>query len=267
MQRCPLSVMDYLFVFLFGLVAGSFINVVIYRLPRSRGLTGRSACPGCAWSIVWYDLIPLMSFLLLRGRCRACRQPISWQYFVVELYSGLAALASFEWLGRSGLADAAFGFFLLMIFLILLVIDLKHFILPNSVIGAGVFGAVLYVFFGPGNFYPLTYQNILTALGLFIFFFLFWVVSRGTWLGLGDAKLAAMIGLVFGPLGGIAIIYLAIILGAIVGIALMAFKRAGPKTRLPLGSFMCLTASLYLFFGYAIIQRVDFVNLILRIGK
>lgn len=259
--------MIYFFIFLFGLAVGSFVNAVICRLPRGRGLTGRSACPRCARPIVWYDLIPLASFFILKRRCRNCGGGISWCYPLVELYSGLAALGSFEWLGRSGLADAAFGFFLLMIFLTLSVIDFRHFILPDGVIGAGAFGALLYAFFGPGNFHPLAYQNILTALGLFIFFFLFWAASRGAWLGLGDAKLAALIGLVFGPLGGSAVIYLAIVLGAMVGIVLMAFKRAGPKTRLPFGSFICLTASLYLFFGYAIIQKMDFVNLILRIGK
>lgn len=238
------------FLFLFGLSAGSFINVVIWRVPRGEGVAaGRSRCRDCGQPLTWYDLVPVISWLILRARCRHCRAPISIQYPLVELASGLFFVYG----------GTAFDIWLLEIFLALFVIDLRHLLLPDSIILAGLIGALVF-----SRFHLLTVPNLLTAFLLFGFFFLLWAVSRGRWLGLGDAKLAALIGLAFGPWPGLTVIYAGVFLGGLTALALLAARRAQLHTRLPLGSFLCLAAAFYLLWGdviinsrwFAIISRV-----------
>lgn len=254
--------MLYLWLVLFGLAIGSFVNVVIARVPSGRSLTGRSACPHCGHTLAWYDLIPLVSFIWLRRRCRYCQRSISWQYFFVELYAGLVFPLSYRLLAGAGLSNWLYALFFLMLFLTLFAIDLEHQLLPNGLIVAGLIVAIAYATW----FRLWSADRLLAAALLFLFFFLLWYFSHGTWLGLGDAKLALLVGLIFGLNGGIIVIYTAITLGAFLGLLLLLFRRAGLKTRLPLGSFITLTASLYLLWGNAII-KLDIPVYILKLFK
>ena len=249
-------------IFCLGLIIGSFINVLIYRLPKNQNfVTGRSHCPHCLTVLKWYDLIPLASFLILGRKCRYCRKKISWQYFWVELASGTIFLLAFIRLAGAGADLWLMSLFLLLVFLILFVMDLKYLILPDKIIITAV--CVVLIFgllekFGilAESFGFLSGGNILAALALSLFLFFFWFVSKGKWIGLGDSKLAVLIGLVFGPIGGLAVIYLAVVLGALTGLILLATHKASLKTKLPLGSFICLAAALFVFAGDAIIKAV-----------
>lgn len=253
----------YILIFIFGLIIGSFINVVIYRLPKGQNfVSGRSRCPKCRKILKWYDLIPLASFLILGGKCRYCGKKISWSYFIIELSSGILFLLSFIRLAGEGTAHWLMALFLLEVFLILFMTDLKYLILPDKIIFTAlgailIFGVLERLNIIKTTFDFITIGSILTAIFLSFLVFFFWYISKGKWIGLGDSKLVALIGLTFGSIGGIMVIYIAIIVGALVGLALLITKRANMKTKLPLGSFICLSAILYFFAGDVIMKLVD----------
>lgn len=262
-----------IYLFVLGLIFGSFANVVIFRTPRGLSVvSGRSQCPACGRPIKWHDNIPFISFFLLKGRCRECWAKISWQYPLVELASGLIFLFSFWALASQGLAYWLVSVFLLEMFLILFVTDLNHLILPNSVILSGLAGVFIYGLAEKTRLAPIglnifSLDSLLGALILSSLLFSIWLVSAGRGLGLGDVKLAGLVGLVFGLTGGIIVLYLGIVAGALVGVSMLLLTRANLKTKLPLGSFISLAAGFYILGGSAIIERLDFINFIFRIFK
>ncbi len=252
--------MPYLFIFIIGTAVGSFVNVVIYRLPQGLGIVGgRSRCEGCGKNIRWFDLIPLVSFLMLRGQCRDCKFKISFVHPLIELYSGLIFFFSFKTIFPLGLVNWIFSVAILEIFLILALVDLKHFILPDSIIifllGATViYGLIERLFFSERAIYPvISFSGLEGFLLAFIPFFAIWFFSGGRGMGLGDIKLAAVLGFIFGSTGVLLVLYGAVALGAIVGIFMLLFRKAGLSTKLPLGTFISFTASLYVFFGSQIV--------------
>ena len=229
--------MTVIALFIGGLFVGSFLNVLIYRLPRSLPFVwGRSFCPHCHQELRWFDLIPVVSYLLLLGRCRYCKRHISLQYPAIELISGvLFVLApSFAWLVA------------LEIFLVLAMIDLRHLMIPD-----GLLLAMGVVAIAMGNVF--TYNHLASALGGAGFFFLLWAVSKGKWIGFGDVKLAGVLGLLFGFPGVLVTIYVGILLGGAVSLVLLITQKAHMKTAIPLGSFLALSAILYIFFQQVII--------------
>lgn len=219
-----------IFIFLFGLIVGSFLNCVIYRLAltpklgsdglekKQSFLTGRSYCPKCKHQLNWYDLIPILSYLLLFGKCRYCKKSISFQYPLVELATGLLFLAVFnpEYAVRT--------LYLLLITCFLVVIfvyDLKHYIIPDKIvfpaIGIALFYSLFLLFTGDyslSHFLSMIYAGILPAL----FFFLIFIISKGKWLGFGDVKLVFFMGLFLGFPEILAALFLAVFLGGIIGI-------------------------------------------------
>jgi len=263
--------LSYILIFCLGLIFGSFANVLIYRLPRNENfVSGRSRCPQCRKTLSWYDLIPLLSFLTLNGQCRHCGKKISWQYFVIELCSGVLFLAVYLNTQNLSVGASIFSFLILAIlletFLILFMTDLKYLILPDKIVffalGAViVFGALEKLKIIETSFGFLNWPNILTGLIFSAVLLLLWLVSGGRWIGLGDSKLAALIGLVFGPVGGAMVIYIAIVIGALTGIFLLITKLAKLESKLPLGTFICLSAILYFFAGSAIIKLADSLGL------
>ena len=263
----------FIYIFFLGLIVGSFVNVVIYRIPRGESVVyGRSRCANCGKKIAWYDLIPVVSFFALKARCRQCRQRISWLYPAVELYSGIIFVLAFSFLGQFRLADWLFTVFILESLLILALIDFKNLILPDSVMLAMFAGVIGYGIFerlsSSYRFGIFSINNFIAAAVLFSALFLVWLLSKGAWLGLGDVKLAGLIGLIFGLWGGLIIIYGAIIAGTIVGLFLLANRRANLKTKLPLGSLISFSAMIYVFLGTIIQNKLaDFfyaVPLILK---
>ncbi|MEX2052900.1 MAG: prepilin peptidase [Candidatus Paceibacterota bacterium] len=264
--------MEY-YIFLIGLVVGSFINVVVYRLPKGRTfISGRSSCTNCLKQIEWYDLIPVVSFFALKARCRNCKTAISWQYPLAELYSGAMFLFSFQ-IFSENLVYWLFSLFLIEIFLILALIDWQNLILPDSVILAAI--AVTLIFGVYQRFWDnapsggvigniLSRGNVSAALLFFAVIFLIWFLSKGEWIGLGDAKLVGVIGLAFGMLGATFIIYGAVFLGMIAGLIILMAKKGDMKTKLPFGTFLSVSATIYIFFGHEIISWSENVLLLIK---
>jgi len=260
------------YFFILGLIIGSFVGVVIHRLPKGEQfVSGRSRCPDCGHALRWYDLAPVLSFLVLLGRCRYCRNKISWSYPAIEICSGIIVAVSFLFLSPFGLAYWLFWVFILELFLILAFIDLRHFILADSVMAVLLAAFACYEILGgkvAGAGSIFSFGNLAGAVILFLVFFLVWSFSSGKWIGLGDAKLAGLLGLVFGFWNSVFILYLAVVIGVAAGLTLILSGRGNLKTKLPFGAFICFSAIVSPLFSYGISERIAefFRQLIFRLN-
>jgi leader peptidase (prepilin peptidase)/N-methyltransferase len=244
-----------LLVFVLGLVVGSFLNVVIHRVPAGESVVRpRSRCPGCGHEIAARDNVPVVSWLLLRGRCRSCGEPISVRYPLVEL---LTAGLFLVMLARFGLSWELPAFlYLAAVGVALALIDLDVHRLPDALtLPSYVVGGALLllptVASGTWGDYGRAW---LGAAALFVFYFVL-VLVYPSGMGFGDVKLAGVLGLYLGWLGwGVLLVggFLGFLLGAVVGGGLMLLRRAGRKTKIPFGPFMLLGALLAICWGQAV---------------
>jgi leader peptidase (prepilin peptidase)/N-methyltransferase len=241
--------LEPLIVFVFGLIVGSFCNVVIYRLPQGKSIvTPGSQCRLCGNSVRPWDNIPLLSYFLLKGRCRFCKEPISARYPTVEFISGVL----YVWLYVKFGFSMSFAIYALMASTLVVVafIDFDHKIIPNSITLPGmVIGLGLSLGIAP--IAPLT-----SLLGLFAggtLFYLIAVISRGG-MGGGDIKLIAMIGAFLGWQGALFTIFSGALLGSLVGGTLMLLGRKGRKDKVPFGPFLSCGAILFMLSGEDLVQ-------------
>ncbi|OGZ18178.1 MAG: hypothetical protein A2V72_01560 [Candidatus Nealsonbacteria bacterium RBG_13_37_56] len=248
-----------LFVFLFGLAIGSFLNCVIYRLEKKQSfLKGRSYCPHCKHILSWQDLIPVFSFLILRGKCRYCRKKISLQYPLVELATGSLFLLIFIYFNnllvtRYWLLVTGYWLLITSFLIIIFVYDLKHYIIPDKVIYLAIAIAFLYNLI-TGYWLLVTNNYLPAAFGAAGFFLFIVLVSRGKWMGVGDIKLAFLIGFLLGWPKALLALFLAFLIGAIIGLGLIILKKKTIKSELPFGPFLITGIYLALFFGEKIIS-------------
>lgn len=258
--------------FFFGLLVGSFLNVCILRIPREESVVlPASHCPSCGTGIKPYDNIPVVSWLLLRGRCRKCKAPISAQYPAVELLTGLLFAGCYLMFGLSfeGLKWAVFAALLV----VLTVTDLRERILPDVVNFTGLGLALLLSLFTPpldgtagwiagrllGVTAPQPVLSLADALiGAAAASGLLWIVAEGYFrlrgregMGLGDVKMMAMAGAFLGLQRGMLTILLGSLLGSLIGSAVIAFRHKGRDFELPFGTFLGAGAILVVFFGSA----------------
>lgn len=245
-----------LFVFLFGLIVGSFLNCVIYRLEVKQSfLRGRSFCPHCKHTLSWQDLIPVFSFLFLHAKCRYCSKRISWQYPAVELATGILFILIF-WILDFGFG-LTFGFWILIssLLIIIFVFDLKHFIIPDKVVYPAIIIASIFNFqFLIFNQFSIFNSLILSALGASAFFLFIVLVSRGKSMGIGDIKLAFLMGLLLGFPYILVALFFSFLIGAIIGIGLILAKRKTMKSEVPFGPFLVIGTFIALFCGEIIIN-------------
>lgn len=237
-----------LFVFLIGLCVGSFLNVIIFRLDKKAGaFTGRSECPKCEKQLKWYDLFPVISYISLAGKCRYCKTGISFVYPLVELLTAFSFIAFYiSFINHPvSLAIALFDIVTISAFISIIFFDYLYFLIPDKIILPLTILAILFnYFFRRPEFMTL----LLSALFMGGIFAIIHVVSRGKWVGFGDAKLLFLIGLALGyPLGVLSMI-LSVWLAALVGIVLIALGRANRKTALPFGSFLAGISILIIIF-------------------
>jgi leader peptidase (prepilin peptidase)/N-methyltransferase len=233
---------------IFGLVVGSFLNVVIARVPIGLSVwRPRSACPGCATPIAWYDNVPVLSFLLLRRRCRACRMAIPWRYPVVELLTGAAFALGFAIFGPT--ADFAVAAALLAALIAITAIDLRHQIIPDVItlpgIAAGLAASLL-----PGRGGWLD-SLIGVAVGGGIFLVI--IVASGGGMGGGDMKLGAMLGAFLGWKLGLLALLLGVLSGGTVAVGLLLLGRKGRKEAIPFGPYLALGGAVSLLWGEGIL--------------
>ncbi len=236
-------------LFLFGAVVGSFLNVVILRLPDDQRSIAYppSHCPECKTPIRWYDNIPILSYILLKGRCRSCKTSISWQYPFVESAMGLLSVAL---LNRFGLSFDLFLYFVFVAALLaILFIDLHHQIIPDSISLPGILVGLGGSFFSS----QLTWQEaILGALAgggfLYAIAFGYLLLRKQEGMGGGDIKLLAMIGAFLGWKSLLYIIFASSVAGSLIGITILLIRKQDRQTRIPFGPFLAVAALSYLFF-------------------
>lgn len=240
-----------------GLLVGSFLNVVIHRVPKDESIvTPRSHCPNCDTELANRDNIPVVSWLVLRGKCRTCGHPISARYPLVEALTGLtfgAVAARFGW------DEALPAFLVLAAFLIALsAIDLDTFLLPKKLVWPA-FGAGVVLLGGASLLQHDGRSAIEAAVGSLaafaVLFLIHFVSPKG--MGFGDVRLAAVLGLHLGwlelpevPLG----LFLSFLVASVVGVGLIATKRKGRKDRVPFGPFLAVGTGLAVLFGESILR-------------
>ena len=234
----------YILVLIIGLAIGSFINVIVMRLGRKKGIfLGRSECPNCSHRLSWLDLIPVFSFIFLVGRCRYCKIKISPLYLIGELFTAGVFMMYLVFNGFIWTPGVFIDLATLSILISLALFDAKHFILPDKL--------VLVLFFvGFLNSLETGWLGFLPLMGygfvLSIPFVIMYLASGGRWLGLGDAKLVFVLGVIFGPWLGLALIIVSVWAAALLGITMIIIGKATPKTALPFGSFMCSVAAIFI---------------------
>lgn len=245
--------------FVFGLIIGSFLNVVIVRFNTQKSFGGRSACMSCQRQLRWYDLIPVISFVALRGRCRTCQSRISSTYPIVEFLTALIFTTLFLKFQNIFFADFiififTYAFFASVFSLLLVtaVYDLRHKIIPDVFSWAiGILGFLGLFFFNSYGFYPHmpTIMEFLAGPLVAAPFAIFWLISSGTWMGLGDAKLAVGLGWILGLSRAISGFVVAFWIGAIVGLLLVLFsKKHGMKSEIPFAPYLVLGTMLAFLF-------------------
>lgn len=272
-------------LFIVGLIIGSFLNVVIFRYRPEQSifalspLGGRSHCRSCGKTLAWYELVPLFSFLIQRGRCRSCGERLSWQYPLVEFLSGLIFLTPLYFydplvIGQWSAVNGFLWTFTFLLFLVLAAIDYYWLIIPdelNLLIAAlgivragfesayGMFGAFSGSFIGSyAGLFGLR-ENIwanclfggvagFLIIGAIIF------ATRGRGMGMGDLKLAAALGFLFGWPDIIFVIAFGFIIGSVYGVYALATRAKGMKDAVPFGPFLILGAMTIVFFGKQILS-------------
>lgn len=236
-------------IFFFGLCVGSFLNVVIYRLPLEKSIVfPRSSCPKCQTLIPWWANVPLLSYVFLRARCASCKGPISLRYPFVELLTGVLFL-----LGATAVPDPLawpFVFYFLASLVACTFIDLDHWLLPDKITIPGMVVGILGSFFLPQHDWLNAVLGILFGGGLlFSVAWLYLGVTGKDGLGGGDIKFLAMAGAFLGWKGAFVTILFGSFVGSILGIFLMLIKGKKGTTAIPFGPFLCGGALLAFFFG------------------
>lgn len=262
-----------LIFFIVGLIIGSFLGAANYRLKTAEDIVfKRSHCPLCKHDIRWYDNIPLLSFVILHGRCRDCRKYISREYPLIELMTGVlfagVALKFFgaPILGNSGIISGTIGTsaiidmsFLLFTVCYLVIIfwhDYDFMLIPDAVVYPAIFVTFFYQIykciqspFGIASFRsPLT-SALAAALGAALFFFFLIWISKGKWIGGGDVKLGFLAGLIVGWPKILFVFFLTYLIGSVISLALIALKKKTWKSQVPFGPFMVAAILIVLFFS------------------
>jgi len=252
---------DLIFVVILGGLWGSFANVCIYRLPKGKGVvSGRSHCPKCKKKIIWHDNIPIISYLILKGKCRKCKRKISSQYPMVEMINILLFLIIYFLFGIS--LTTILLMILSLSFLIIFFIDLKHFIIPNSL----TFSMMILGFiksFDPNlnSIFPNYINSLIGGLFgygiIFSIIFFYKQIRKKEGMGLGDAKLLAVIGFWFGWIAIPFVLFLSSIFALVSVMPDLIKKNKKMTSQIPFGPYIILATIFYLVF------RNNFISIII----
>jgi leader peptidase (prepilin peptidase)/N-methyltransferase len=249
-----------IFVFIFGSLIGSFLAAYSYRAPLGISIQkGRSFCPNCHHTIAAYDNIPLISYLLLKAKCRNCHKKISPRYFLIELSTAFLFLISFLllpsikgtliFLPDSYLLSLVSVFVLISIMVFIFVVDLEHQLILDKAVFFGIaFVSLLFLLTDT----PL-FPNLFAGFCASLFLLMIYLVTLGKGMGLGDVKFAILGGLILGPVLSVSWMLISFVLGAIVGLIMMMTKNAKLKSRIAFGPFLVAALLLIMFFGFDII--------------
>ncbi|HEV2339287.1 MAG TPA: prepilin peptidase [Patescibacteria group bacterium] len=235
-----------------GLCIGSFLNVLIDRIPRGESfLKGRSHCDFCLHQLRWYDLIPLLSFFLLKGRCRYCSKKIGWQYPIVELTTAILFILTFQFSRQQSPVEIAFAFYVISVSIIIFYTDLWFGIIPDSILLISSCITILFFLFEKEQFLSHII-GFFFAGGLFAFLYL---ITKKKGMGFGDVKFAAFLGLLFGIPLIILTLYVAFLTGSILALILVVVRRKRfHNDTIPFGPFLAFGMVVVFFWGQSIWQ-------------
>jgi leader peptidase (prepilin peptidase)/N-methyltransferase len=238
---------------LFGAVIGSFLNVVVHRLPRGASIVWpASACPGCARRLAWYENIPIASYLALGGRCRSCRMPIAARYPILEALTAFMFAGAWWYYGPGPLlvSRLIFGCALIALF----AIDLEHHLLPNAITLPGIVVGFLFSLVTEPGWLASLIGIAVGGGALWATYELWWLLRKEEGLGFGDVKMLAMIGAFLGWKLTLVTLMMGSLAGSILGGALMVAGRGTMKTALPFGTFLALGAVLAATVGPSVLE-------------
>lgn len=246
---------EYLFLgpvfsLIFGMLMGSFINCLAWRLYKEETILGRSYCPKCLSKIKWYDNIPVLSFLILKGKCRACTKKISWQYPLVELITGLLFYFAFLFFGASPLFLLK-SLVVIAILILVFIFDFRWYLIPVSALLWGSLVVIILGFFTFNqNIGYYLFALVVTIALAMVFFGAQYLITKGRGLGEGDIWLGMFLGAAFPNILELAVAILsAYFIGAIVGVGLLISGNKKWGSKLPLGVFLSIGAIISLFWG------------------
>lgn len=253
-------------IFTFGTIIGSFLNVVILRYGTGESIiNGKSVCFSCAKSLSWYEMFPIFSFLAFRGKCLNCKSKISWQYPLVEFFTGVLFLATylkFNLFGGgifkySDLISYLYYFTIFSILIVITVYDLRHKIIPDLLVFSFAFISFVWLLTQPTSDVGWVNWDLVAGPILTLPFFLMWLLSGGRWIGLGDAKLALGIGWFLGLISGVSAVILGFWIGAAVSLLLLLLQKLNLigknltiKSEIPFAPFLVLGIFLVFFFSF-----------------
>ena len=249
-----------LIIFILGASIGSFLNVLIDRLPKEGSINGRSHCDFCGKKIAWRDLIPVFSFFVLKGKSRCCHKKLSWQYPAVEFVTGLVFVMVFKdgpYLGTS-LIRSVLILSILSSLIVIFVSDLKYHLISDYILIALFVFSLFYHLFNNvtvQQFSNFFLSGLIVALPIFLIYF----ISKERAMGLGDVYLSAIMGFLLGWQAGFLSLYIAFVTGAIFGLFLILLKRKKIKSKVAFGPFLVIGTVIMLFWGeriFEVIKRI-----------
>lgn len=248
-----------LYIFIIGLSIGSFLNVLIDRLPKGKSIWGRSYCDHCKKQLKSIDLIPVFSYFILKGKCRFCHKKIDSRYPIVELLTGILFLIGFIYLPTQGLLPRILELALISALIVIFFADLKYQIIPDqALIFAGLVG-VLILLLEQTGFSLISFrfvEGLLVALPIYLIY----AISGGRAMGFGDVKLSFIVGLIFGLQKGFTALYIAFVLGAIVSLILIFLKKKSIKSKIAFGPFIAIGSFCVLFIDKARLFMIPFFS-------
>ena len=254
----------YTTLFILGLILGSFFNVLIIRLPKNKKgiLSGRSYCPNCKKKIKWFDNLPVISFINLKGRCRKCKKNISAQYPLIEIISAISFIFLFFYFDNY--FEALYFQLIILILIAIFLIDLRHSIIPNELNYSLILIAFLQIFIlNFDNFFIKDINQALIGgiLGygvIWLIIFLYDKLRNIEAMGFGDAKLMTAIGVLFGWKSIPFVLFFASIIGLLIVVPSLINKKKNLTTQIPFGPALIVSAVLYFFEGKMIYQLLLF---------
>lgn len=238
--------------FILGLLIGSFLNCLIWRIYEKKTILGRSICPKCQKQIAWYDNIPVLSYLILKARCRNCKKYISLQYPIIELVTGVLFALAFFYNPEFSIFNLIFlkDVFLISILIIIFIYDLRWYLIPDIVSLPAI--GIIIIF---NLLLGMAWQNFLLA-GIIGggFFLLQFLISQGRWVGGGDIRLGLLMGLALGWPKILLALFIAYITGSIIGVGLILAGKKKMSSEVPFGVFLTIATIVSMFCGQGIIN-------------
>lgn len=246
-----MQTMVHIYIFLLGAVLGSFLNALMWRIHVGRSISrGRSMCPSCHTELRALELVPILSFLVQRGKCRNCLEQISWQYPLVEFFVGFLFVLVYQFVGQDASLLPLY-WYVVLVLTIVFVYDLRYqLILDSVVLPAIVIVFVVHIIMSPASL-------ILYVIGLVLgggFFLAQFLVSRGTWIGGGDIRLGAFMGVLLGWKLLLVALFLAYIVGAIMSLILVALKKKQMASKTPFGTYLSVATFVTLLWGQQVLD-------------